>query len=66
MTLGRIALKSINQPSLGRAEKEPVATGLLQGDEELLTAVDHLVVDVVPALEFGLKRELAAFATSSP
>jgi hypothetical protein len=60
MALGRIALKPIDQPGLGRAEEEPIVTGLLQRDEELLTAVYRLVVDIVPALEFGLKRELAA------
>ena len=60
MTLGRIALESINQPGLGRAEEEPVISGLLQGDKEPLTAVDHLVVDIVATLEFGLERKLAA------
>jgi len=60
MTLGRIALKLIDEPGLGRAEEQPVMTGLLQRDEELLTAVYRLLVDFVPALEFGLERELAA------
>ena len=32
----------------------------MQRDEELLTAVDRLLVDFGPALEFGLKRKLAA------
>ena len=60
MALGRIALKSINQPGLGRAEEEPVTPGLLQRDEELLTTVHCFLVDVVAALEFGLERKLAA------
>ena len=60
MTLGRIAFKPIDEPRLGRAEEQPVTAGLLQGNKELLAAADHLVVDVVAALESGLKRELAA------
>ena len=60
MTLRRIAFKPIDKPGLGRAEEEPVMSGLLQSDEELLTAVSPFLVDLVAALEFGLERELAA------
>ena len=60
MTLGRVAFKPIDEPGLGRAEDEPVSTRLLQRDKELLTMLDCLLVDVVPALEFGLERKLAA------
>src|SRR5215831_20860070 len=60
MTLGRVAFKPIDEPSLGRAEEEPVTPGLLQGDKELLTTVHCFLVDVVAALEFGLERKLAA------
>src|SRR6516225_6820833 len=49
MTLGRVAFKSIDEPSLGRAEEEPVTPGLLQRDEELLTTVHCFLVDVVAA-----------------
>jgi hypothetical protein len=59
MTLGRVALKPIDQPGLGRAKEQPVSTGLLQRDEELLTTVHCFLVDVVAALEFGLERKLA-------
>ena len=59
MTLGRVAFKPIDEPSLGRAEEEPVTPGLLQRDEELLTTVHCFLVDVVAALEFGLERKLA-------
>ena len=41
VTLGWIALEPIDKPCLGRAEKEPVAAGLLQRDKELLAPVDH-------------------------
>ena len=34
---GGIALEPIDEPGLGRAEREPVVTGLLQRDEELPT-----------------------------
>src|SRR6516164_898414 len=60
MALGRITLQPINEPGLRGAEKQPVATRLLQRDEELPAAVDGFVVDVVPALEFSLERKLAA------
>ena len=60
MTLGRVAFKPIDEPGLGRAEEQPVMTGLLQRDKELLTTVYCLLVDFVPALEFGLERKLAA------
>jgi hypothetical protein len=60
VTLGWIGLEPIDEPGLGRAEKEPVETGLPQRDEELLAAVDRLHVDFVPPLEFGLERKLAA------
>ena len=60
MTLGLVALKPIDEPGLGRAEEQPVSTGLLQGDEKLLTMIHCFVVDVVAALEFGLERKLAA------
>jgi hypothetical protein len=60
MALGRIALEPVDQPGLGGAEEQPVVTGLLQRDEESLAAADRLVVDVVAALELGLKCELAA------
>jgi hypothetical protein len=59
VTLGRIALEPIDEPGLGRAEKEPVITGLLQRDEELLAAVDYFLVDLVPSFEFGLESKLA-------
>src|ERR1700722_3983426 len=60
MALGRIALETVDEPGLGRAEREPLAPGLLQRDEELSTAVHSLLVKLVPALEFGLESELAA------
>ena len=60
VTLGWIALEPIDKPCLGRAEKEPVAAGLLQRDKELLAPVDHLLVDFIPPLELGLERKLAA------
>ena len=56
MTLGQVALKPIDEPSLGRAEDEPVVTRLLQVDKELLTTVFCFLVDIVPAIEFGLSR----------
>jgi hypothetical protein len=56
MTLGRVAFKPIDEPGLGRAEEEPIAPGLLQRDEELLTTVHCFLVDVVAALEFGLEQ----------
>src|SRR6516165_5312342 len=60
MTLGWIAFKPIDKPSLGRAEEQPVSTRLLQRDKELLTTVNCFLMDVVPAIEFGLERKLAA------
>ena len=60
MTLGQVALKPIDEPSLGRAEDEPVVTRLLQVDKELLTTVFCFLVDIVPAIEFGLERKLTA------
>jgi len=39
VALGRIALETVDEPGLRRAEREPIAPGLLQGDEELSTAV---------------------------
>src|SRR5580704_6272168 len=59
MALRWIALEPVDKPGFGGAEEQPVVTGLLQRDEELLTAVQRFVVDIIPALEFGLKRELA-------
>src|SRR5215470_12867237 len=60
MALGRIALEPVDEPGLGRAQGEPVVPGLLQRDEELPTALHRLLVQVVPALELGFERELAA------
>jgi hypothetical protein len=60
VALGRIALETVDEPGLRRAEREPIAPGLLQGDEELSTAVHSLFVELVPALELCLERELAA------
>src|SRR6516162_5982519 len=60
MTLGWIAFKPIDKPSLGRAEEQPVSTRLLQRDKELLTTVHCFLVDVVAAIEFCLERKLAA------
>jgi hypothetical protein len=58
--LGRIALETVDESGLRRAEREPIAPGLLQGDEELSTAVHSLFAEFVPALELCLERELAA------
>ena len=60
MTLGRVAFKPIDEPGLGRAEEQPVSTGLLQRDKELLTTVNCLLMDFIPTFEFGLERKLAA------
>ena len=60
MTLGRVALKPIDQPGLGRAKEQPVSTGLLQRDKALLATANCFPMDVVPAIEFGLERKLAA------
>ena len=60
MTLGRVAFKPIDEPSLGRAEEEPVTPGLLQRDKKLLTTVNCFLMDIVAALEFSLERKLAA------
>ena len=43
MTLGLVAPKPIDEPGLGRAEEQPVSTGLLQGDEKLLTMIHCFV-----------------------
>ena len=53
MALRWIALEPVDKPGFGGAEEQPVVTGLLQRDEELLTAVQRFVVDIIPALNLA-------------
>src|SRR5215813_10327641 len=63
MGLGRVAFEPVDEPGLGRSEREPVATGLLQRNEELPTPVHRLLVQFVRALELRFECKLAAHRT---
>jgi hypothetical protein len=52
--LRRIAFKSVNEPSLSGAEREPVSPGLLQLNKELATAFHCLFVQLVATRRWNL------------
>src|SRR5262252_4106670 len=59
VSLRGVALEAVDQAGLGSAERQPVVSRLLQGDEELLTPLDGLLVEIVPAFELGLEGKFA-------
>jgi hypothetical protein len=58
--VGRIALEAINRASLSGSEGEPFLGGILQIDEELLTAAAREEVQVLAFIDFDLVGKLAA------
>ena len=63
MGLGRISFEAVDKTSLGRAEGEPIAPGLLQCNKKLPTAIHRLFVQFVAAVELDLEGVLAAHWT---
>src|SRR6266852_1802652 len=59
MSLGRIALETIDDAGLRRSERHPLVRETLQREEELLDAVLHLRMEIVLPVELGLERILA-------
>src|SRR5262245_29344281 len=55
----RVALQSVHDSRLGRAEGDPVLRGVLELDEERLGTPQRLLAQVLPPLELELEGELA-------
>src|SRR5262245_44084440 len=59
MALRRVSLQVVDDPRLGGPERDPLARGLLERDEERVAALARLLVELPGALEARLEGELA-------